>query len=167
MKKKLTNKHNGAIVIDKGIYYETKEAYYFVGEYGQLTEYDKANWEISDCEDGDDYEEKPPLYYIIGVKDRGNEVIKMLEDRGGKNSNYLSGDSYSGMYFIGSNNVIQLIFKEHNKFSVEILEKYGTELHLPEKDADNEIKTALQTEYEKGRADVIAKLKKFLDENEK
>ena len=143
MKKKLTNKHNGAVLIveekylvdkhnvDSYIISNNKEGYSF----GCF--YNKKDWELSDYE-----EPKPQLYYIRGVKDRGNEVIKMLEELGGKNSNYLFGECECGMYFIGSNNVIELIFKDLNQSPlveglVGILEKYGTELHLSEPTENN------------------------------
>ena len=155
MKKKLTNKHNGAVLVVN----DTQIAIYGGNCVLLDTSYrfSLLEWELSD------YEEKPPLYYIRGNKERGDEVIKMLREKGGNNPIGTLGNREDWFFFIDTDNNISYC-DEHSNFAM-LLQRYGTELHLPELPEKKEdiMQQALRTEYEKGRADVIEKLKKFLD----
>lgn len=44
--------------------------------------------------------------YIKGSIERGNEVIKYLEDLGGRNSHFLNGKNPNAYYFINPNRII-------------------------------------------------------------
>lgn len=74
--------------------------------------------------------EKPILYYIRGVEDRGEEVIKMLESKGGVNKHKLEGKGDS-VYYIGKDNLITTADYEDDLGIMVTI--FGTELFLPEK----------------------------------
>lgn len=76
--------------------------------------------------------------YIKGVPNRGDEVIKMLEDLGAKNSipEYKGKDS-TALYYIGHNGEIY-IESEESEYGKIIMDNYH-ELHLPEKWKDGDI----------------------------
>lgn len=77
------------------------------------------------------HKEKPTLYYIRGVEDRGDEVIKMLEEKGGVNELYLDGNADMVYYIKKRDNLIDLVgYKDDLGIVVTI---FGTELFLPKK----------------------------------
>ena len=123
MKKKLTNKNNGAVLLLNEEQFEITEDGYYLNENYLI----KQDWELSD------YEEKPPLYYIRGDRKRSNEVIKMLREKVGKDKRFPSSldcNSKNLFYFIGITNEINVCY-EYSNFAM-LLQRYGTELHLPE-----------------------------------
>lgn len=75
--------------------------------------------------------------FIRGVKDRGSEVVKMLEDRGGRKNCYLDGANSVYLYFINHKGFITFAFFD-SEFGKIIMDCY-TELHLPEKWKDGDI----------------------------
>lgn len=69
--------------------------------------------------------------YLRGVKGRGDEVIKILTDRGGKNSYQFSGKNEECFYYIRYDGTIDSV-DERFKLAY-MLHDYYTELHLPDK----------------------------------
>lgn len=69
--------------------------------------------------------------YYRGDEKRGDEIIKALEELGGKNSKYYNGTSNTFYYFIGRNSVINGI-KEGDKDAEWLLKQSFTEAFLPE-----------------------------------
>ena len=95
--------------------------------------------------------------YIYGVEDRGDEVIKMLEDCGGVNFNNFKGESNASMYYISKNGIVNRV---ENSFILSEDLKHGrTELKLPEKpkfkDGDIVICRAINTIAKIGSVDYI------------
>lgn len=67
---------------------------------------------------------KPKLKVIRGNEKRGDEVIKMLEDLGGRNARDLNGNSKDDYYYIGENNVITFnndYYSFFDNYELEIL----------------------------------------------
>jgi hypothetical protein len=75
--------------------------------------------------------EKLILYYIKSIKNKGNEIIKVLIEKGGINTNKLCGSSNAQIYYINSENVISLCCTnaEYN-----LIKQFGTELFLSEQE---------------------------------
>lgn len=69
--------------------------------------------------------------YIRGVKDRGEEVIKMLLNHGANNSNGYDGDVYTRAYFINENGYVDSCIYGSNR-----LTNY-TEIFLDEEPKEN------------------------------
>lgn len=67
--------------------------------------------------------------FVRGVKGRGDEVLKMLENRGGENY-YLDGADPEYLYFINHKGSISLTLLD-SEFGKIIMDNYR-ELHLPE-----------------------------------
>lgn len=69
--------------------------------------------------------------YIKGNEERGAEVIKALEELGGKNSTNLSGESSNCFYYIKEHNEIDVV----NKYSTigKIMQECFEEIKLPER----------------------------------
>lgn len=76
--------------------------------------------------------------FIRGNKDRGEEVIKALEDCGASNSLGHIGDYDAALYFINHNGIIDSTRDYNAEFAKIIMDNY-TELHLPEKWKDGDI----------------------------
>lgn len=74
--------------------------------------------------------------FIRGVEGRGDEVIKMLEEHGGKNCHVDGADSEC-LYFIDHEGLVSLAIID-SEFGKIIMDNY-TELHLPEKWKDGDI----------------------------
>lgn len=74
--------------------------------------------------------------FIRGVKGRGDEVLKMLEERGGKNPGG-GGNKPTCIYFIWHNGMISSASIE-SEIAKIIMDNY-TELHLPEKWKDGTV----------------------------
>lgn len=74
--------------------------------------------------------------YIKGVRGRGDEVIKTLEDLGAKNCQ-LDGDAPECLYFIDHEGLVSLALLD-SEFGKIIMDDYR-ELHLPEKWKDGDI----------------------------
>lgn len=73
---------------------------------------------------------------IRGHKDRGAEVIKALEELGGRNNNYIFGTDADNIYFIDENNNID--FKKHcTQYQVYTLDEYLQTLNQTEQRNDN------------------------------
>lgn len=128
---------DGGSFLDNNSWYLLKEETCYNFKKGMLVavySYKKNNYNLISAEDFlklHKEKEKPILYYIRGVEDRGEEVIKMLEEKGGINKNELACENTHYLYFIKKNGVIDsTIF--HN-YMADILTTYGTELFLPEK----------------------------------
>lgn len=75
--------------------------------------------------------------YIRGNQDRGSEVIKMLEDRGGCNHCRFDGEDPDSIYFISHEGSIRCKFSEC-EFGKVIIDNYR-ELKLPEKWKDGDV----------------------------
>lgn len=69
-------------------------------------------------------------FYVRGNSSRGEEVIKLLEDRGGKNKFCLKGTQTDGLYYIDIDGCIQCEGDSSNNGI--FIEDYFEELHLPE-----------------------------------
>lgn len=74
--------------------------------------------------------------FVRGVKDRGSEVIKMLENRGGENYQ-LDGADPEYLYYINHEGAISLALLD-SEFGKIIMDNYH-ELHLPEKWKDGDV----------------------------
>jgi hypothetical protein len=68
--------------------------------------------------------------YYRGDKKRGDEIIKALEELGGKNERTLQGFDHNRFYFIGENDTILPI--DYDSTAVYLLQQNYTEMHLPE-----------------------------------
>lgn len=75
--------------------------------------------------------------YIKGVPNRGNEVIKILEDLGAKNSNEYKCCYADYLYYIGHDGNIHLEYEEREEAKI-IMDNYR-EIKLPEKWKDGDI----------------------------
>lgn len=71
------------------------------------------------------------LYYIRGVKDRGEEVLQILKNMGANNWMQLKGCDPDSYYFIDGDNVIDCCNEDDARF--KLVKCYGTELFLPER----------------------------------
>ena len=69
--------------------------------------------------------------FIRGNDERDSEVIKMLEDLGGKRDCNSTGKGYYYLYYLDKDNYINAIHKGETLGLV--IQKYFEELHLPEK----------------------------------
>ena len=69
--------------------------------------------------------------FIRGNKERGSEVIKMLEDLGGVNSLCLKGKGELRLYYVNKDNQIKYVLPESE--SGILIQECFEELHLPEK----------------------------------
>jgi hypothetical protein len=69
--------------------------------------------------------------YIKGNKERGAEVIKALEELGGKNSTNLSGEFSNYFYYIKECNEIDVLY-ESSTFG-KLIQECFEEIKLPEK----------------------------------
>lgn len=69
--------------------------------------------------------------YIKGNAQRGAEVIKALEELGGKNKVNLNGEDCNCLYYIGENNVIEPLHKSF--FAGKLVQECFEEIKLPEK----------------------------------
>lgn len=71
---------------------------------------------------------KPIFIYTYGSRTRGKEVIKLLEEKGGVNSNKYNGESILGagetLYYISAENVICRVCVEHLSELLDILAKF-------------------------------------------
>lgn len=74
--------------------------------------------------------------FVRGVKGRGDEVLKMLENRGGENY-YLDGADPEYLYFINHKGSISLTLLD-SEFGKIIMDNY-TELSLPENWKDGDV----------------------------
>ena len=74
--------------------------------------------------------------FIRGVEGRGDEVIKMLEEHGGKNCHVDGADSEC-LYFIDHEGLVSLAIID-SEFGKIIMDNY-TDLHLPEKWRDGDV----------------------------
>ena len=74
--------------------------------------------------------------FVRGVKGRGDEVLKMLENRGGENY-YLDGADPEYLYFINHKGSISLALLD-SEFGKIIMDNY-TELSLPENWKDGDV----------------------------
>ena len=73
---------------------------------------------------------------IRGHKDRGAEVIKALEELGGRNNHYIFGTDVDNMYFIDENNNIDC--KRHcTQYQIYTLDEYLQSLKQTEQINDN------------------------------
>lgn len=83
--------------------------------------------------------------YIRGVKGRGSEVIKMLEERGGSNNYYLDGEDPDNIYFITHDGHIftRYSYTEMGK----IIMDYYKEIKLPEQWKDGDILATDEGEF--------------------
>lgn len=75
--------------------------------------------------------------YIKSVPGRGNEVIKMLEDLGAKNSFDYEGNMLEALYYIWHDGSIH-VESTDNEYGQIIMENYH-ELHLPEQWKDGDV----------------------------
>jgi hypothetical protein len=75
--------------------------------------------------------EKPIMYYIKSVKDKDREIIEVLIEKGGINSNHLYGNSIGSIYYINKQNVITC---SYSKEEYDLIIQYGIELFLPEEE---------------------------------
>lgn len=73
----------------------------------------------------------PVVYYIRGVEDNGEEVIKMLEAKGGKNIYNRKGNIKSCIYYINLHNSIT-VTTEESELGMNII-TFGTEIFIQEK----------------------------------
>lgn len=70
------------------------------------------------------------LYYVIGSHYRGEEVIGLLEEKGGVNKYKYSGVLDEAIYYIDHENNIDRVYEcETNRY--KFITHYGTELTLP------------------------------------
>ena len=73
---------------------------------------------------------------IRGHKDRGAEVIKALEELGGRNNHYIFGTDADNMYFIDENN--NIVCKRHcTQYQIYTLDEYLQSLKQTEQINDN------------------------------
>ena len=82
--------------------------------------------------------------YYRGDEKRGKEIIKALEELGGKNSNCLYGASKYVYYFIGENNIISGIYEGHSN-AEWLLKQSFTEAFLPKLSKKETIKIGEDT----------------------
>ena len=68
--------------------------------------------------------------FIMGNKERGSEVIKMLEDLGGVNSSCLKGEGELRLHYVNKDNQIKYVLPESE--SGIIIQECFKELYLPE-----------------------------------
>ena len=68
--------------------------------------------------------------YMYGDAERGDEVINMLEERGGKNTDGLSGKHAKALYCISP--LCNTIVSIHDNYNIEVVKHGRTELKLPE-----------------------------------
>ncbi len=95
--------------------------------------------------------------FIRGNKDRGEEVIKVLEDCGASNScGYIGDDTM--IYFVRHDGIIDFVC-EDTEYSKVIMDNY-TELHLPEKWKDGDV-----LYIQKSKTFVVFKRYAYMDEN--
>ena len=68
--------------------------------------------------------------YIKGSEERGNEVIKFLEDLGGRNSHSMDGKNVNAYYFINPNGIIVNTYSSGSEIFSYVKEFYK-EMDLP------------------------------------
>lgn len=136
---------------------DTQERYLYFRTRISYNYFPMQDWELSD------YEEKPPIYYIRGNEERGDEVIKMLKEKGGIRQ-HLSGkgDREDLYYFIDYDNDI-FWCNEYSSYA-NLLKRYGIELHLPEKVEKKEDGHLIsQDELDKLANDIFNDIKELID----
>ena len=68
--------------------------------------------------------------YIKGDYERGKEVIKILEDLGGKNINNLNGEDNSIYYYINPKGVITIVYNCEST-TLSFIKEFYKEIKLP------------------------------------
>ena len=69
--------------------------------------------------------------YIKGDFERGKEVIKILEDLGGKNINNLNGEDNSIYYYIDTKEKIDIVYNSNKSKILSFIKEFYKEIKLP------------------------------------
>lgn len=69
--------------------------------------------------------------YIKGDFERGKEVIKILEDLGGKNINNLNGEDNSIYYYINPKGAITIVYNGNESTTLSFIKEFYKEIKLP------------------------------------
>lgn len=69
--------------------------------------------------------------YIKGDRNRGNEIIKLLEDLGGSNNLYYTGKDKDAIYFINPQGVIDWTHDSNTSRILPYIKEFYKEIKLP------------------------------------
>ena len=69
--------------------------------------------------------------YIKGNRSRGNEIIKLLEDLGGKNTFFCNGNNEDAIYFINPKGDIDNTSNSNTSMTLPYIKEFYKEIKLP------------------------------------